>query len=396
LFTHSAHFVNDATASGSSNRYGHFSFARDSSDVTQWVSQHAREHGFELDTAQINALQHFERLYEDLLGLERLEASLIRLLARKRVVRGLYLWGGVGRGKSFLMDSFFNCAPTARKRRIHFHRFMQEIHHSMHALQGQYEPLQSVAVEIAREVQLLCLDEFHITDITDAMLMRRLFEGLFEQGVVVVTTSNFAPDELYLHGLQRNQFLPAIELIKHHLEVVNLDGGTDYRLRELEKAGVYHVAQDADALLEQAFMNIARHESEGADNLEIEGRMIRVRQRARGVAWFDFAELCDGPRAKADYIELARRYHTVLLSGVPRFAPGDADKLRRFVWLIDELYDRRVKLILAASAPAQELIAEAGDDDRFQANLNTSFKDRLVSRLTEMQTRAYLTQPHLP
>jgi cell division protein ZapE len=294
--------VNDATDSGAGSRFGHFSFARDSSDVTQWVRQHAREHGFELDTAQLSTLQHFERLYEDLLGLERLEASLIRLLARKRVVRGLYLWGGVGRGKSFLMDSFFNCAPTARRRRIHFHRFMQEIHRNMHALQGQAEPLQSVAVDIAQQVQLLCLDEFHIADITDAMLMRRLFEGLFEQGVVVVTTSNFAPDELYLHGLQRNQFLPAIGLIKRNLEVVNMDGGTDYRLRELEKAGVYHIEQDADALLEQAFMNIARHESEAADSLEIEGRMIRVRQRARVVAWFDFAELCDGPRAKADYI----------------------------------------------------------------------------------------------
>ncbi|MEK6592390.1 MAG: cell division protein ZapE [Pseudomonadota bacterium] len=388
--------MNDATPTGAGTRYGHFSFERDSADVTQWMRQHAREHGFELDAAQTGALRHFERLYEDLIGLERLEASLIRLLARKRVVRGLYLWGGVGRGKSFLMDSFFNCAPTARKRRIHFHRFMQEIHRSLHALQGQAEPLQTVAGDIAREVRLLCLDEFHITDITDAMLLRLLLEGLFEQGVVVVTTSNFAPDELYLHGLQRNQFLPAIDLIKRNLDVVNVDGGTDYRLRELEKAGVYHTEHNADALLEQAFMGIARHETEAADCLEIEGRTIRVRQRARGVAWFDFVELCDGPRAKADYIELARRYHTVLLSGVPRFTPGDADKLRRFVWLIDEFYDRRVKMILAAATPASELIAEAGDGDRFQANLNAALRDRLVSRLTEMQTRAYLTLPHLP
>jgi cell division protein ZapE len=312
------------------------------------------------------------------------------------VVRGLYLWGGVGRGKSFLMDSFFNCAPTARKRRIHFHRFMQEIHHGLHARQGQAEPLQAIAGDIAKDARLLCLDEFHITDITDAMLMRRLLEGLFEQGVVVVTTSNFTPDELYLHGLQRKQFLPAIDLIKHNLEVVNVDGGTDYRLRELEKAGVYHTGHDADARLELAFMGIARHESEDGDSLEIEGRSIRVRRHARGVAWFGFAELCDGPRAKADYIELARRYHTVLLSGVPRFATGDADRLRRFVWLVDEFYDRRVKLMLAAAAPAPELIAESAEDDRFQANLNASLKDRLVSRLTEMQTHDYLAQPHLP
>lgn len=388
--------MNNATPTGAGSRYGHYSFERDSSDLTQWVRQHAREHGFELDAAQTGVLEHFERLYEELIGLERLETSLIRLLARKRVVRGLYLWGGVGRGKSFLMDSFFNCAPTTRKRRVHFHRFMQDIHRGLHMLQGQAEPLQAVAGEIAKDVRLLCLDEFHITDITDAMLMRRLLEGLFEQGVVMVTTSNFAPDGLYLHGLQRKQFLPAIELIKHNLDVVNVDGGTDYRLRELEKAGVYHTERHADALLEQAFMGIARHETDATDSLEIEGRLIRVRRLARGVAWFDFAELCDGPRAKADYIELARRYHTVLMSGVPCFGPDDADKLRRFVWLIDEFYDRRVKLILAAAAAAPELIAEADDDDRFQANLNASLRDRLVSRLTEMQTRTYLTQPHLP
>lgn len=375
------------------NRYGRFTIAQESSDVAQWVRHHAREQGFELDAEQERVLQYFERLYEDLIGLERLEASLVRLLARKRVVQGLYLWGGVGRGKSFLMDSFFNCAPTARKRRIHFHRFMQEIHHGLRDRQGRAEPLAAIARDMAR---LVCLDEFHITDITDAMLMRRLLEGMFDEGAVLVTTSNFAPDELYLHGLQRNQFLPAIELIKHNLEVVNIDGGTDYRLRELEKAGVYHTEADADIRLEQAFLGIARHESADANGLEIEGRMIKVRRQARGIAWFDFHELCDGPRAKADYIELSRRYHTVLLSGVPRFAAGDADKLRRFVWLVDEFYDRRVKLLIAAAAPAPELIDEVGNRDRFQANLNASLKERLVSRLTEMETRDYLTRPHLP
>lgn len=378
------------------NRHGHFTFAQASSDAAQWVRHHAREHGFELDAAQERALEPFERLYEDLIGLERLEASLVRLLARKRVVQGIYVWGGVGRGKSFLMDSFFNCAPTTRKRRIHFHRFMQEIHHGLRDHQGQAEPLAAIARDIARRVRLVCLDEFHITDITDAMLMRRLLEGMFEQGVVLVATSNFAPDELYRHGLQRNQFLPAIDLIKQYLEVVNVDGGTDYRLRELERAGIYHVEADADARLEQAFIGVARHETADSDSLEIEGRMIRVRREARGVAWFDFHELCDGPRAKADYIELARRYHTVLLSGVPRFAAGDADKLRRFVWLIDEFYDRRVKLIIAAAARASELIEAAESGDRFQASLNASLKERLVSRLTEMETRDYLTQPHLP
>lgn len=383
-------------SSAPDSRYGHTFLAQDSADISQWVRGHAAEHGFALDAAQSAALDHFERLYEDLLGLERLEASFIRLLARKRVVKGLYIWGGVGRGKSFLMDSFFTCAPVTRKRRIHFHRFMQEIHHELNAKQGQAEPLAAVARSIAGGTRLLCLDEFHITDITDAMLMRRLLEGLFEQGVVIVTTSNFEPDALYLHGLQRNQFVPAIELIKQNLEVVNVDNGTDYRLRELEKAGVYHTEADADARLEQAFKSIARHESDGSRTLEIEGRPVRARQHARDVAWFDFPELCDGPRAKADYIELARRYHTVLLSGVPRFRANDADKLRRFVWLVDEFYDRRVKLILAAAAPAEELIEDSGTGDRFQANLNVSLRERLTSRLTEMQARDYLSLPHLP
>jgi cell division protein ZapE len=224
-----------------------------------------------------------------------------------------------------------------------------------------------------------------------------LLEALFEQGVVVVTTSNFEPDALYMHGLQRNQFLSAIDLIKQHLDVVNVDGGTDYRLRELEKAGVYHVESDADRALERAFTNIARHESEDSGEIEVEGRVIRVRRQARGVAWFDFSELCDGPRGKADYIELARRYHTVLISDVPRFTASDADILRRFVWLIDEFYDRRVKLILSAQVPAEELVVQRTDGgDKFQANLNASLNERLVSRLTEMQTRDYLSQPHLP
>jgi cell division protein ZapE len=386
---------NDASRAGDS-KYGHFTLPRDSADFREWVRQHAAAHGFDLDASQQAAVEHFERLYEDLMGLERLEASLIRLLARKRVVRGLYLWGGVGRGKSFLMDSFFNCAPVQRKRRIHFHRFMQEIHREMHRRTGQADPLGAIAREFARDTRLICLDEFHIADITDAMLMKRLLEALFEQGVVMVTTSNFEPDALYLHGLQRNQFLPAIELIKENLDVVNVDAGTDYRLRELEKAGVYHVEANADDALEQAFMNIGRHESAESAELEIEGRIIRARRDARGVAWFDFSELCDGPRGKADYIELARRYHTVLVSGVPRFHARDAETLRRFVWLVDEFYDRRVKLIVSAAAPPEDLIATEDESDKFQANLNISLKERLVSRLTEMQTRDYLTQPHLP
>ena len=388
--------MNDSPSSFNDSRGGHTTLPRDSADAAQWIVQHAAEHGITLDASQLNAIEHLERLYEDLIGLEKLESSFIRLLARKRVVKGLYLWGGVGRSKSFLMDSFYNCAPVARKRRIHFHRFMQEIHQRMNALTGQAEPLAAVARDVAKDARLLCLDEFHITDITDAMLMRRLLEGLMEQGVVVLTTSNFEPDALYLHGLQRNQFLPAIDLIKLNFDVVNVDDGVDYRLRELEKAGVYHTAADAEARMAREFIAIARHENSGDGSLEIEGRSIPVRRHARGVAWFDFAGLCDGPRGKPDYIELSKRYHTVMVSSVPRFGAGMADKLRRFVWMVDEFYDRRVKLILSSSVPAEDLIIEADAEDAFQANLNASLKDRLVSRLTEMQTHDYLAQPHLP
>jgi cell division protein ZapE len=369
----------------------------DSADFRDWIRQHAEAQGFRLDPAQENAVEHFQRLYEDLIGLERLEAPFIRLLARKRVVRGLYLWGGVGRGKTFLMDSFYECAPVARKERIHFHRFMQGIHRELHRRQGQADPLAAIARDRAKEARLLCLDEFHITDITDAMMMKRLLESLFEQGVVVVTTSNFEPDALYLHGLQRSQFLAAIDLIKQNLEVVNVDTGTDYRLRELEKAGTYHVGPGADEALERTFTSIARHESHACGELEIDGRTIRARRHAPDVAWFDFDELCDGPRGKPDYIELACRYHTVLVSNVPRFRARNADTLRRFVWLVDEFYDRRVKLILSADVEPEQLVmsGEEDDGDRFQANLNASLNERLVSRLTEMQTRDYLAQPHL-
>lgn len=377
-------------------RYGHRGAARNADDVAPWIRAHAQAHGFELDAAQVAALGHFARIARDLSGLERRNRGLLRLLGRRREVRGLYLHGGVGRGKSFLMDSFCNCVPYAHKRRIHFHRFMQEIHRGLQHVQGQADPLLAVARNIAQDTRLLCLDEFHVTDITDAMLMRRLLEGLLEQGVVLVTTSNFHPDELYAHGLQRNQFLPAIELIKERMDVVNVDQGTDYRLRELERAGVYHVEESADAALEEAFYAIARHEALDGDELEIEGRMIPVRRHAREVAWFDFSALCDGPRGKPDYIELARRYETVLLSGVPRFTVHMADQLRRFVWLIDEFYDRRVKLMVSADAAPDELFVDGDADDAFQVRLNASLKERLVSRLTEMQTREYLSEPHLP
>ncbi len=348
----------------------------------------AQRHGFFLDRAQERALSSFQRLYDELVELGRQTRPWLRLWSRPRRVSGIYLWGPVGRGKSFLMDEFFRQASPLKRERVHFHRFMQGIHHDLRELQGEVDPLKLVAARVARETQLLCLDEFHVTDIGDAMLMRGLLEGLTEQRVVLVTTSNQHPDELYAHGLQRAQFLPAIELIKANLEVVELDGDNDYRLRTLTRAGVYHQPLNADAerALEQAFLGVAGEPGMVRVEIEIEGRQIAARRVAPGAIWFDFAALCEGPRGTADYIELARRYHTVLVSGVPRFRSDQGDSLKRFTWLVDEFYDRHVKLILSAEEPAERLCnAVPGGADT----------QRTRSRLIEMQTTHYLSLPHL-
>ena len=363
-------------------------------DFVQFLRDRAAEHGFTPDDAQHAAARELQRVHEDLAHREQ-RRGLLSFLIRNRDIRGVYLWGGVGRGKSFLMDSFFAFVPDVTKKRVHFHRFMQEIHKGLSRHQGQADPMSLIARDIATEAKILCLDEFHVTDITDAMLMRRLLEGLMSEGVVLLTTSNFAPTELYQHGLQRVQFLPAIDLILARMAVVNVDAGTDYRLRELEKAGTYHIGADADRHLDGAFTHIAGGSEDNAP-LDIEDRLIRVKRQAPGIAWFDFEELCAGPRGKPDYIELSHRYHTVLISSVPCFKPDDSDMLRRFVWLVDEFYDRRVKLMLGAAVPVDDLVAAATDSDGFQAHLNASLKERLASRLTEMQTRQYLAQPHLP
>jgi cell division protein ZapE len=296
------------------------------------------------------------------------------------------------------MDAFFDCAPVENKRRQHFHRFMQEIHHRLRDLQGQEDPLLVIARDIAKLARLLCLDEFQVTDITDAMLMRRLLEGLFECGVVLVTTSNLHPDDLYKHGLQREQFVPAITLIKQNMEAVNIESGIDYRLRALEQAGVYHhpLGAEAEARLAQAYASIDRDTGCVDMPLEIENRIIRAHRTGNGVAWFEFDELCDGPRGQADYIELAQRYHTVVISNVRRLTPSTLDVARRFTWLVDEFYDRKVKLIVSAEVPVDRLFDLADGGNAFLKNLNISFVDRTVSRLIEMQTHEYLALPHLP
>jgi cell division protein ZapE len=350
--------------------------------------QIAQRHGFTLDASQLRALTAFQRLHRDLDTLEKNRRPWLRPWSRPQRVPGIYLWGPVGRGKSFLMDEFFNLVPVAKKQRVHFHRFMQGIHSDLRELQGEVDPLKLVAGRMAQETQLLCLDEFHVTDIGDAMLMRGLLEGLVEQRIVLVTTSNQHPDDLYAGGLQRAQFLPAIELIKTTSEIVQLDGESDYRLRTLTRAGVYHQPLNAAAerALEAAFVGVAGEPGAAQVRIELEGRQVLARRVAPGTVWFDFAELCEGPRGTADYIELARRYHTVLVSRVPRFRPDQSESLRRFTWLVDEFYDRQVKLIVSAEETVEHLydgVPERSDTERTR------------SRLIEMQTTRYLSLPHL-
>lgn len=298
-------------------------------------------------------------------------------------VKGLYLWGGVGRGKTYLMDWFAASPPLEGTRRLHFHHFMREIHEGLAQLPRQPDPLDVLADRLCQEMRLLCLDEFVVTDITDAMILYGLLRALFARGLTLVTTSNTHPEELYLNGLQRQSFLPAIALLKQHTRVFELDGGTDYRLRTLEQAGVYFLTSDADteAELELYYNQLTAGHVEAARSLEINHREIPVVRLGKDVVWFDFRALCDTPRAAADYIEIAREYHTVLLSGVPVLGASNHSAARRFLHLIDELYDRRVKLVLSADAPLEQLYA--GDLRDFPC-------ERLQSRLTEMQSHEYL------
>ena len=312
----------------------------------------------------------------------------IGLGQRRPSIRGLYLWGGVGRGKTWLMDLFFVALPFAAKRRVHFHRFMREVHRALQALGEVRDPLQRVAADIAEDTRVLCFDELFVSDIGDAMILGTLFEALFARGVTIVATSNLPPPELYRDGLQRARFLPAIAAIERHMRILELAPGTDFRLRALEQAPLYHhpAGTNADARLTDAFVRIAGTEGEADCALDVEGRPIRARRCAEGVAWFGFDALCDGPRGANDYIELAQDFHTVLVSDVPKLDSTRDDQARRFIMLVDEFYDRRVKLILSADAPLADLYG--GDRLRFEFQ-------RTTSRLQEMQARAYLAEPHL-
>ncbi len=308
--------------------------------------------------------------------------------ATRSAVRGLYIWGGVGRGKTFLMDLFYDSLKVAQKKRIHFHRMMHDVHNRLRVLGEIEDPLDKVAEDIAAEIRVLCFDEFFVSDIADAMILGRLLDGLFQRGVILVTTSNSKPDDLYKDGLQRQQFLPAIEMLNKNTNVVHMDSGTDYRLRLLQQAGTFLTPEDHQATQKLNFFFDESATSQIRENhdLEINGRPVTALKCAKGIAWFDFTALCDGPRSQSDYIELARWYPSVIVSGVPELDPMREDQTRRFIALVDEFYDRRVKLIISASNTAESIYTGK--------RLSFEF-DRTVSRLIEMQSAEYLALPHL-
>jgi cell division protein ZapE len=307
---------------------------------------------------------------------------------RPEYIHGLYIWGTVGRGKTWLMDLFFEHLPVKRKQRVHFHRFMQRIHQSLADQGNVRDPLPRIAADWARDCSVLCLDEFFVSDIADAMLLGGLLENLFQQGVTLVTTSNIAPDDLYRNGLQRAKFLPAIELIKQNTRVLELSGSTDYRLRILEQSEIFHFPLDtaADQVMTESFNRMAA-ECELDHDLQINGRDFHARRRGDGIIWFEFEELCIQPRGSIDFIEIARTFNTVMLSNMPQLAEADSNATRRFITLVDEFYDRNVKLLISADAPIKELYDGKMLGFEFQ---------RTVSRLTEMQSHEYLARPHLP
>jgi cell division protein ZapE len=345
------------------------------------------ERGYASDPAQLRAVVALDRCAAEWAAYkDRRSNALKKLINRPPIPRGVYLYGGVGRGKSFLMDCFFSAVPLKRKTRLHFHEFMREVHRELADLQGTVNPLDALAARIAQRHKLICFDEFHVADITDAMILHRLLQALFDNGVGFVTTSNFRPDDLYPNGLHRERILPAIALLNEQLEVIGVDNGTDYRLRTMEHVKLYHtpLGPQADAEMDAAFTQLAASHDEDPV-LHIEAREIRARRMAGGVIWFDFRTLCGGPRSQNDYLEIATQFHTVLLSDVPAMPVRMASEARRFTWLVDVLYDRRVKMIISAAVPPEALYTEGPLAHEFP---------RTVSRLQEMQTAGYLALDH--
>ena len=346
-----------------------------------------QKRGYQSDPAQLRAIEALERCASEWAACKSRRSNVLKkFLSRPPIPKGVYMFGGVGRGKSFLMDCFFAAVPIERKTRLHFHEFMREVHRELAAMQGTVNPLDELGRRMAKRYRLICFDEFHVADITDAMILHRLLVSLFDNGVGFVTTSNFAPDGLYPDGLHRDRILPAIALLNERMQVLNVDNGTDYRRRTLEMLNLYNtpLGEQADAAMSDAFNRLATGPDEDTV-LHIEAREIMARRRSGDVVWFDFRAICGGPRSQNDYLEIAAQFHTVLLSNVPYMPVSMASEARRFTWLIDVLYDRRVKLIMSAAVPPEGLYTAGPMSHEFP---------RTVSRLHEMQSSEFLALEH--
>jgi cell division protein ZapE len=354
------------------------------------------QRGFTADAAQAAAVEQLQRVWHEWSTYKnRRRSALRRMLVKPALPRGFFLWGGVGRGKSFLMDSFYLAVPVVRKARIHFHHFMRDVHRQMAELRNVDDPLMAVAERIARKYRLICFDEFHVNDIADAMILGRLLERTMDRGVVYCMTSNYHPDELYRDGLRRDTFLPTIALIRDRLDVIQVDGGQDYRRLDLERLRTYHspAGEAADQALADAMSAIAGSRIDPADRTErhitLEGREVACRHEAEGVIWFDFAVLCGWGRSQNDYLEIARRFPTVIVSDVPRMGLEQADLARRFTLMVDVFYDTRVTLLLSAEAVPEQLLRIEGEPREARLRAMKFEFDRTASRLTEMQTADY-------
>ncbi|CED62084.1 ATPase, AFG1 family [Moritella viscosa] len=355
---------------------------------------------FMFDAAQENAVIALQRLFDELLvvpdkPVKRSFLAKFKGLKAKPTptlmnpVKGIYFWGGVGRGKTYLVDTFYDCLPFENKTRIHFHRFMHRIHQELKGLAQQKDPLKVIAKKLANETRVICFDEFFVSDITDAMILGTLFEELFSHQVILVATSNIIPDELYRNGLQRARFLPAIHLINQNCDIINVDSGVDYRLRTLEQAEIYHFPLDgvAQKNLDQYFQQLSCDPRQYNQSIEIENRQIPTLAEADSVLMIDFAELCGGPRSQVDYMEISRIYHTVLLANVKQMGRLRDDIARRFIAMVDEFYERNVTLIISAEFEMSALYSTGLLDFEFR---------RCLSRLQEMQSHEYLAREHLP
>lgn len=354
-------------------------------NVRQYYEEALRERGFVADEAQRLAVERLQRYFDDWIEFKRQRSSpLKKLFHHPQVPRGVYMWGGVGRGKSFLMDAFYLTVPVKRKTRLHFHEFMRGVHRELREVSGESDPLDHVARKVARRYRLICFDEFHVSDVADAMILYRLLLKLFEYGTSFVMTSNYQPAALYPDGLHRDRILPAIALIEARMDVLNVDAGTDYRRRTLGTLRTYltPITASTHDELQAAFDRLADTAAQ-KPILTIENRQVQALALAGTVVWFDFATLCGGPRSQNDYLDLVDRFQTVILSDVPRMTPRQASEARRFTWLVDVLYDHKVKLIMSAQCPPDELYTQGPMSNEFH---------RTVSRLMEMQSREYLDE----